>query len=75
LEGQKEAARNHGDFAMNEDRFVVVALYPDEVSSVFGPFDSRQLAAEWLAKNKHDFAPEITIEITRLYSVLEETAS
>jgi hypothetical protein len=58
---------------MNKDRFVVVALYPDEASSVFGPFESRELAAEWLDKNKHDFAPEITVEITCLYSVLEET--
>jgi len=56
------------------DRFVVVALYPDEESSVFGPFDSRELATEWLDKNKHDFPPEITVEIVRLYSVLEEAA-
>jgi hypothetical protein len=53
---------------MNEDRFVVVALYPDDAPSVFGPFDSQELAAEWLDKNNHDLPPEITIEITQLYS-------
>jgi len=29
-----------------DDKFVVVALYQDEAPSVFGPFDSRELAAE-----------------------------
>ena len=52
---------------MNEDRFVVVALYHDEAPSVFGPFDSRELASEWLANSKDEFA-EIVVEITRLYS-------
>ncbi len=57
---------------MNEDRFVVVALYHDDAPSVFGPFESRELAAEWLAKSKDEFA-EIVVEITRLYSPLETT--
>jgi hypothetical protein len=52
---------------MNEHRFVVVALYHDDAPSVFGPFESRELAAEWLAKSKDEFA-EIVVEITRLYS-------
>jgi len=52
---------------MNDDSFVVVALYQDDAPSVFGPFDSRELAAEWLANSKDEFA-EIVVEITRLYS-------
>jgi hypothetical protein len=52
---------------MNDDRFVVVAFYDDDAPSVFGPFESRELASEWLAESKDEFA-EIVVEITRLYS-------
>jgi hypothetical protein len=48
-------------------KFVVVAIYLDEEPSVFGPFDTHDLASEWLDKNKHGFSPEIEVEVAPLF--------